>query len=87
MNSREDGFLSRWAKRKADVRETEERKAALEPLPGQHGNPVPASDGQPVVVDEDARDVPPDDETRQRASLTSAQMDALQAAARKRTTG
>ena len=26
MNSREDGFLSRWAKRKADVRETEARE-------------------------------------------------------------
>ena len=66
MNSREDGFLSRWAKRKADVRETEEREAALEPLPDQHGNLAPAPDGQPVVVDEDDRDVPPDDETRQR---------------------
>ncbi len=66
MNSREDGFLSRWAKRKADVREIDEREAALEPQPGEDGNSAPASECPPAVVDEDARDVPPDDETRQR---------------------
>ncbi|WP_337660320.1 DUF3306 domain-containing protein [Anderseniella sp. Alg231-50] len=71
MSSREDGFLSRWAKRKADVRETEareteERKTALAPQPGEGGMPANADNGQPAVVDEDARDVPPDDETRQR---------------------
>ncbi len=71
MNSREDGFLSRWAKRKAEVREaevreTEQRAAALAPEPGDDASLAPVSDGQPPVVDETARDVPPDDETRQR---------------------
>ena len=71
MNSREDGFLSRWAKRKADVRETEVREteeleAALAPQPGEDSNPALVSDGEPPAVDENARDVPPDDETRQR---------------------
>ena len=71
MNSREDGFLSRWAKRKADVREieareTEERETALAPQPGEGGDPGLMDDGQPPAIDEEARDVPPDDETRQR---------------------
>ncbi|MEO9875299.1 MAG: DUF3306 domain-containing protein [Anderseniella sp.] len=66
MNSREDGFLSRWAKRKADVRETEERETALAPQPGPDDNLAPVSDGQPPAINEDTRDVPPDDETRQR---------------------
>lgn len=71
MNSREDGFLSRWAKRKADVREieareTEEREAALAPQPGEGAIPALVDDGQPPAIDEEARDVPPDDETRQR---------------------
>ncbi len=71
MNSREDGFLSRWAKRKAQVRETEasdaeRRDAALAPQPGDGTGLTPASDGQPPVPDETARDVPPDDETRDR---------------------
>lgn len=66
MNSREDGFLSRWAKRKADVREMEEREAALAPQPVLDGDPAALADGQPPAVTEDARDVPPDDETRQR---------------------
>ena len=71
MNSREDGFLSRWAKRKADVletdaRETEEREAALAPQPGEDINPALVSDGELPTVDETARDVPPDEETRQR---------------------
>lgn len=69
MNSREDGILSRWARRKADVREIEEREAALEPQPGEpgeSGNQELVADGQPVVADPDARDEPPDDETRQR---------------------
>lgn len=71
MNSREDGFLSRWAKRKADVleteaRETEEHEAALAPQPGEGTIPALVDDGQPPAVDEEARDVPPDDETRQR---------------------
>ncbi len=66
MNSREDGILSRWARRKADVREIEEREAALEPQPGENGDQVLVADGQPVAVDPDARDEPPDDETRQR---------------------
>ncbi|MEM7633411.1 MAG: DUF3306 domain-containing protein [Pseudomonadota bacterium] len=71
MNSREDGFLSRWAKRKADVRETEareteERQAALAPQVDENGNPAAISEGQPPAVDEAARDEPPDEETRQR---------------------
>lgn len=66
MNSREDGFLSRWAKRKADVREMEEREAALTPQPDPDGNPATPTDDQPLAANEDARDVPPDDETRQR---------------------
>lgn len=71
MNSREDGFLSRWAKRKADVRETEEREvenrqAKLTPRPGDDHDQALTSDGQPPVTSEDSRDEPPDDETRQR---------------------
>ncbi len=66
MNSREDGFLSRWAKRKADVREQEERETALAPQPDPDGGPAVLADGQTPSVSEDARDVPPDDETRQR---------------------
>lgn len=70
MNSREDGFLSRWAKRKADVREIEEREvensqAKLTPQPGDDHQHVVTSDDQPGVS-EDSRDEPPDDETRQR---------------------
>ena len=66
MNSRENGFLSRWAKRKADAREMEERETALAPQPDPDGNPATVTDGQPPAVNEDIRDVPPDDETRQR---------------------
>lgn len=71
MNSREDGFLSRWAKRKAEVREAEareadQRDAALEPQPGDNSGLAPVSGDQPPAGDETARDVPPDDETRQR---------------------
>ncbi len=71
MSSREEGFLSRWAKRKAEVRETEardaeQREAALAPQPGEGASLSPASEGQPPATDETARDVPPDDETRQR---------------------
>lgn len=71
MNSREDGFLSRWAKRKADVRETEareteERETVLAPQPDQGGNLMPEAGDQPPAINEDARDVPPDDETCQR---------------------
>ncbi len=71
MSSREEGFLSRWAKRKAEVRETEardaeQREAALAPQPGEDTSLSPASEGQPPATNETARDVPPDDETRQR---------------------
>jgi hypothetical protein len=66
LNSREDGFLSRWAKRKADVREMEKRETALAPQPDPDGSPVTETDGQPPAINEDTRDVPPDDETRQR---------------------
>jgi hypothetical protein len=71
LNSRDDGILSRWAKRKADVRETEareteEREAALAPQPGDEAVAALVDDGQPPAIDEEARDVPPDDETRQR---------------------
>lgn len=65
MNSPEDGFLSRWARRKAEVRETEKREAALTPQPGE-GDHALSADGQPPVVSADASDEPPDDETRQR---------------------
>jgi len=66
LNSRDDGFLSRWAKRKADIREIEEREAALTPRPGDDDDQTLTADGQTPVTSEDARDEPPDDETRQR---------------------
>ena len=71
MNSREDGFLSRWARRKADVREIDEREAREREatpaqLPGDEEDAVSSADGQPLVAPEDARDEPPDEETRQR---------------------
>ena len=65
MNSPEDGFLSRWAKRKADVRETEERETAQTPQPDGDGDHALSADGKPPVVSADARDEPPDDQTRQ----------------------
>lgn len=63
--------MSRWAKRKADVREidereTREREAALTRPPGDEAETVLSADGQPLVAPEDARDEPPDEETRQR---------------------
>ncbi len=71
MSSRDDGFLSRWAKRKVQVREAEQRDAQrrdteLAPQAGDDAGLAPAADAQPPVADETARDVPPDDETRQR---------------------
>lgn len=71
MSSREDGFLSRWAKRKADVRQIEEREiekreATLTRQPGDDDDHALTADGQPPVISEDAREEPPDDETRQR---------------------
>ena len=71
MNSPEDGFLSRWAKRKADVREIEvreikERRAAQTPQPDGDGDHALSADGQASAASADARDVPPDDQTRQR---------------------
>lgn len=70
MSSREDGFLSRWAKRKADVRETEEhetenRQPELSRQPGVGDEQALTADSEPVIA-EDSRDDPPDDETRQR---------------------
>lgn len=62
MTRGEDGFLSRWARRKQDVREAEEREAALAPEPAEAG----ALAREQALADPEQRDVPPDEETKQR---------------------
>ena len=62
MSRGEDGFLSRWARRKQDVRETEEREAALAPQPDD----AQALAREQALADPEQRDVPPDEETKQR---------------------
>jgi hypothetical protein len=64
LSTGEDGVLSRWARRKQQVREEEERIAALAPEVKEEG--VATSEGQFEAVNADARDVPPDEETKQR---------------------
>lgn len=62
MSRGEDGFLSRWARRKQDVREAEEREAALAPEPSD----AEALAREQALADPEQRDVPPDEETKQR---------------------
>ena len=57
MTRGEDGFLSRWARRKQDVRETEEREAALAPQPDDSQ----ALAREQALADPEQRDVPPDE--------------------------
>lgn len=76
MSRTEDGFLSRWARRKQEVRETEEREAALAPDASVEGG---AGAQAQVLADPGQRDLPPDDETRQRwiEELEAIDIDAL----------
>ena len=74
MSRNEDGFLSRWARRKQEVRDSEEREAALAPeVAGR------AEAEARVLADPDQRDIPPDDETLQRwiDELEAIDIDAL----------
>jgi hypothetical protein len=75
LNRGEDGFLSRWARRKQEVREAEERDAALAPQPDD----ALALAREQALADPEQRDVPPDDETRQRwiEELEAVDIDAL----------
>jgi hypothetical protein len=74
LSRNEDGFLSRWAKRKQEVRESEEREASLAP---EQVDEAAAPAG--ALTDPDQRDTPPDDETRQRwiEELEAIDIDAL----------
>lgn len=74
MSARDEGFLSRWAKRKAEVRETEEREADV-----LAEREALAAEQQALLADPEQREVPPDDETRQRwiEELEQIDIDAL----------
>jgi hypothetical protein len=65
LSRNEDGFLSRWARRKQEVRESEEREAALAPDAAADADADAEAQAQ-ALADPDQRDVPPDEETRQR---------------------
>lgn len=75
MSTGEDGFLSRWARRKQEVREAEEREAVLAPHPGD----ATALAGEQALADPDQRELPPDEETKQRwiEELEAIDIDAL----------
>lgn len=75
MSGGEDGFLSRWARRKQEVREAEEREAALAPQPAD----AEAIAREQALADPDQREVPPDEETKQRwiEELEKIDIDAL----------
>ncbi len=64
MTSGEDGFLSRWARRKQQVREEDEREAAVAPS-SEVEVPAASEAALPTEPDRDQRDTPPDEETRQ----------------------
>lgn len=76
MSRNEDGFLSRWARRKQEVRESEEREAALAPDAAADAD---AEAQAQALTDPDQREVPPDEETRQRwiEELEAVDIDAL----------
>ena len=76
MNSKDEGFLGRWAKRKQQVRELEEREAELQPIVE---SVEPSVDGEDTSQQLEVRDTPPDDETRQRwiEELEAIDIDAL----------
>lgn len=75
MSTGEDGFLSRWARRKQEVREAEEREAALAPQPGD----AQGLAREQALADPEQRDLPPDEETKQRwiEELEAIDIDAL----------
>jgi len=76
LSRNEDGFLSRWARRKQEVRESEEREAALAPDAAADAD---AEAQAQALTDPDQREVPPDEETRQRwiEELEAVDIDAL----------
>jgi len=67
LNTREDGIMSRWARRKQDVREEELREKRLREAPV-----APETEAETLITEAEqqpagppTRDVPPDEETRQ----------------------
>lgn len=74
MSANNDGFLSRWSQRKAQVRESD----ALE-LEAEAEARALEDSQRKLLADPDQRDTPPDDETRQRwiEELEQIDVDAL----------
>ncbi len=70
----EDGLLSRWSRRRAQVREAEEREA--QEIAAREAE---QAETQALLADPEQRDVPPDDETRQKwiEELEQIDIDAL----------
>ncbi len=74
MSANNDGFLSRWSQRKAQVRENDELEAGA----AAEARALEESQ-QALLADPDQRETPPDDETRQRwiDELEQVDVDAL----------
>jgi hypothetical protein len=70
----EDGLLSRWSRRRAQVREAEEREA--QEIAAREAE---QAETEALLADPAQRDVPPDDETRQKwiEELEQIDIDAL----------